>query len=190
MLHELLSAEELEVGVLNPLHQDRSVRELEGVLQIQKPDGETGPGRRSAGGGRKAFGVVALVRLPVDQAREHGDRMAHVEEIVQPGLRHVGLSGLGDYGLHGGLFPFGFRTSTLTFGAVGASLGMAMFAIDSMCCKNVALGRLRASRPDTPEREKPLDVANRQCAKALESCSRPTIYKAVIVSADDRSASS
>ena len=109
VLHELLSAEELEVGVLNPLHQDRSVRELEGVLQIQKPDGETGPGRRSAGVGRKVFGVVALVRLPVDLVREHDDRMAHVEEIVQPGLQHVGLSGLGDYGLHGGLFFFGFE---------------------------------------------------------------------------------
>ena len=109
MLHELLSAEELEVGVLNPLHQDRSVRELEGVLQIQKPDGETGPGRRSAGVGRKAFGVVALVRLPVDQACEHDDRMVHVEDVLQPVHQQVGLSGLGDYGLHGGLFFLAFE---------------------------------------------------------------------------------
>ena len=109
MLHELLSAEELEVGVLNPLHQDRSVRELEGVLQIQKPDGETGPGRRSAGVGRKVFGAVALDLLPVDLVREHGDRMAHVEEIVQPGLQHVGLSGFGGYGLHVGLFFLAFE---------------------------------------------------------------------------------
>ena len=54
----------------------------------------------------------------------------------------------------------GFRTSTLTFGTAGASLGMAIFAINSMFCKNVALGnialgRLRASRPDTPEKGKP-----------------------------------
>ena len=101
VLHELLSAEELEVGVLNPLHQDRSVRELEGVLQIQKPDGETGPGRRSAGVGRKAFGVVALVRLPVDQACEHDDRMVHVENVLQPVHQHVGCPGWGIMGFMG-----------------------------------------------------------------------------------------
>ena len=48
-----------------------------------------------------------------------------------------------------------------------------------MCCKNVAIVRLRASRPDPPEKEKPLDVANRQCGKGLKSFSRPTIYTAV-----------
>ena len=51
-----------------------------------------------------------------------------------------------------------------------------MFAIDSMCCKNVAIGRQKASRPDPAEKEKPLDVASRQCGKGLKSCSRPTIY--------------
>ena len=112
MLHELLSAEELEVGVLNPLRQDRVVRELEGVLQIQKPDGETGLGRRSAGVGRKAFGVVALVRLPVDQAREHDDRMLHVEDVLQPVHQQVGLSGLGVMGFVG---PLLFWLSNLDF---------------------------------------------------------------------------
>ena len=116
MPHELLSAEELEVGVLKPLRQDRDVRELLGVLQKQKPGGETGPGRRSAGVGRKVVGVVALDSLPVDQVRKLDDRMAHVEEILQPGLEQVGLSGGEDFWLHGGLFVFGFRGPILTSG--------------------------------------------------------------------------
>ena len=121
MLHELLSAEELEVGVLKPLRQDRDVRELVGVLQKQKPDGETGTGRRSAGVGWKVVGVVALDRLSVHQARKHDDRMAHVEEILQPRLEQVGLSGGEDFGLHGGLFVFGFRGPILTSGTERAS---------------------------------------------------------------------
>ena len=141
--HELLSAEELEVGVLKPLRQDRDVRELVGVLQKQKPGGETGPGRRSAGVGRKVVGVVALESLPVDQARKLDDRMDHVE--------------------------------VLTSGTERASRGTAIFAINSMCWAKVALDRHRAGRPDPHEKRRPLDMENRQCAKALESCSRSTI---------------
>ena len=109
VLHELLAAEELEVGVLNPLLQDRGVRELAGVLQKQKSGGETGPGRRPSGVGRKEAGMVALDRIPVDQVGEHDDRMVHVEEVLQPGPQHVGLSGFGNFGLHGRLFFLVFK---------------------------------------------------------------------------------
>lgn len=68
---------------LDNLHQDRAVRELVGLLNIQKSDGETRPGRWSAGVRLKVFGVVALDRTPVDQACEHDDRMVLVAEIVQ-----------------------------------------------------------------------------------------------------------
>ena len=129
---------------------------------------------------RKVFGVVALDLFPVDPGREKDDRMAHVEKIVQPVQQHVGLSGFTDYRLHGGFFFFGFRTSILTFGAAGASLVMAIFTISSMCCKYVAPGRFKESRSNPPEKENSLDVTNRQCKKALESCSRPTIIYVVV----------
>ena len=59
-------------------------------------------------------GVVALHRLPVEQARKQDDRMARFEEILQPRLEQVGLSGFDDFGLHVGLFVFGFRGPILT----------------------------------------------------------------------------
>ena len=45
-----------------------------------------------------------------------------------------------------------------------------------MCCAKVALDRHRADRPDPPEKRRPLGMENSECAKALESCSRSTIY--------------
>ena len=56
-----------------------------------------------------------------------------------------------------------------------ASRRMAIFAINSMCCAKVALGRHRAGRPDPHEKRRPLVMENRQCAKAPESCSRSTL---------------
>lgn len=66
--------------------------------------------------------------------------MAHVEEILQYGRHHVGLSGFEVFELHGGFFVFGFRGSILIFGVVRTSLGMATFAINSMCYAKVGSG--------------------------------------------------
>ena len=61
------------------------------------------------------------------------------------------------------------------FGASGASRGTSIFAINSMCCARATFDRPKPLDRIRLKKGSPLDVANRQCTKALESCSRPTI---------------
>ncbi len=102
MAEELLAAEVLEIGVLQPSFAELFVREVEGVLE----EGQAG---HEAGGQGRLSGSVAVdgaeVRLeggPCDLVGELHEGVLEVDDLIEPGAEEVGLSAVAPFlGSHG-----------------------------------------------------------------------------------------
>src|SRR5215212_813181 len=92
VLEELLSAEELEVGVLDPALTQHLIGEVVHVLE----DGE--PSHRACGKGWAAGAVLVdrpeplLKQVPVNGSREPHKRMLRIDNLVEPGPEEVDLA--------------------------------------------------------------------------------------------------
>jgi hypothetical protein len=94
VLKELLTAEELEIRVLDPALAEHLVGEVVQVLH----NGE--PRHQSRGQGRPAGPVLVdrpeafLEEAPVDRTGELHERVARIDDLVEPGPEQVRLPGL------------------------------------------------------------------------------------------------
>ena len=102
MAEELLTAEVLEIGILQPAFAELLVREVEGVLE----DGQAG---HEACGQGWASGLVVVdgseVGLedgPADLMSEPDEGVFEVEDLIEPGAKEIGLSAVAPFfGSHG-----------------------------------------------------------------------------------------
>ena len=92
MLEELLAAEELVIGVLQPALAQHFIGEVVGVL-------EDGQSRHQPRRQRRPARLVLVDRAepfleerPVDRPRQLHQRMVHVDDRVQPRAQKIGLS--------------------------------------------------------------------------------------------------
>jgi hypothetical protein len=89
VLEELLAAEQLEIGVLQPTLAQRLVREIVCVLQDRQ--GRHQPGRK-----RRLARFVGIDRAeplfqkpPVDLTPEPGQRVIGIDDLVETGAKHI-----------------------------------------------------------------------------------------------------
>ena len=92
---ELLAAEELEVGVLDPARAQRLVGQIVRVLEDRQPRHQPRRQRRLAGYVGIGRAAALLDEAPVDQAREADEFVVEIEDLVETGAEHVRLPGLG-----------------------------------------------------------------------------------------------
>ena len=92
VLEELLAAEQLEIGVLDPPLAQRLVGEVVHVLEDRQPRHQPRRQRRMAGSLRIDRAEPRLEKSPIDRSGELGQRMAHVDDLVEPGAKEVVLT--------------------------------------------------------------------------------------------------
>ena len=94
MLEELLAAQILEIGVLNPTRAQRLVRQVEGVLEDRQP----GHQPRRQGRHARSVGIDRAETLfqhrPVDGLRQPHQFVLHVENLIKAGAEQILFSRL------------------------------------------------------------------------------------------------
>ena len=82
---ELLAAEQLEIRVLDPALAQRLVRQVMHVLEDRQPRHQPRRQRRMAGSVRIDRAEPLFQKRPIHRSGELGQRMAHVDDLVQAG---------------------------------------------------------------------------------------------------------
>jgi hypothetical protein len=89
---ELLAAEELVIGVLHPALAQRLVGQIVGVFEDGQPRHQSRRQRRLTGAIRIGLPERLLQEPPVHLLRQHHQRMAHVDDRIQPRAQKIALS--------------------------------------------------------------------------------------------------
>src|SRR5438477_2469538 len=97
MLEELLAAEELVIGVLDPALAQHLVGEVVGVLEDRKPRHQPRRQWRPAGLVLVDRSEFLLEEGPVDRPRQLHQRVAHIDDRVQPRAQKVALPRLSSF---------------------------------------------------------------------------------------------
>ena len=94
MLEELLAAEELVIGVLDPALAQHLVGEVVGVLE----DGQSRHQSRRQWRAARIIGVdrpkLPLQEPPIHRAPQRHQRMLQVDDLIEPGAKQILLSSL------------------------------------------------------------------------------------------------
>src|SRR5271154_5875262 len=91
VLEELLAAEQLVIGVLDPARAQLLVREIVHVLEDRQPRHQPGRKRRMAGFVGVDRAEPLLQEPPVDDLAELRQRMSHVDDLVEPRPKEIVL---------------------------------------------------------------------------------------------------
>src|SRR5687768_7138496 len=94
MLEELLAAEELHVGVLDPALAQDLIGEVVQVLEDGQACHEPGRQRRSAWIVIVDGPEPLLEKAPVDSGGELHQSMAEVDDLIEPGSKQIRLARL------------------------------------------------------------------------------------------------
>ncbi|MBB6301320.1 hypothetical protein GGE67_001929 [Rhizobium leucaenae] len=97
MLEELLAAEELVIGVLQPAFAQDLIGEVVGVLEDRQPRHQPRRQRRPARLVLIDRAEPLFEKRPVDRPRQLHQRMVHVDNRVQPRAQKVGLSAVASF---------------------------------------------------------------------------------------------
>ena len=89
MLEELLAAEELVIGVLDPALAQHLVGQVVRVLEDRQPRHQPRRQRRPAGVIGVNLAEPLFQKAPVHRARQRHQRMAHVDDLVEPGAEKI-----------------------------------------------------------------------------------------------------
>src|ERR1700730_6120912 len=93
MLEELLAAEELVIGVFHPALAQHLIREVIGVLEDGKPRHQS---CRQWWPARLVLidsAELPFEECPVDRPRQLHQRVAHVDDLIEPRAQDVRLAG-------------------------------------------------------------------------------------------------
>jgi len=85
VLEELLAAEVLVIGVLDPTFAQRLVGEVISVLENGQPRHQARRQRRAAGTIRIDLAEPPFQEPPIDCAARRHQRILHVDDLIEPG---------------------------------------------------------------------------------------------------------
>src|SRR6185437_2796135 len=91
VLEELLAAEELVIGVLDPARAQILVGEIVHMLEDRKPRHQSRRQRRMSSLVRIDGAEPPLEKAPVDRPAELRQRVLRVDDLVEPGLEEIVL---------------------------------------------------------------------------------------------------
>jgi hypothetical protein len=94
VLEELLAAEQLEVGVLEPALAQRLVGEVVQMLEDREPGHQPGRQGRPAGILVVDLAKALLEEAPVDRLRELHQCVIGIDDLIEPRPKQIGLAAL------------------------------------------------------------------------------------------------
>src|SRR6056297_2356121 len=92
----------LIIRVLHPAGDDGLVRQVEGVLEVEKPRDQPRRCRWPSNARREETGPLSLEKFPVDQLRQLHQLVARIDHVGQAGTQEVILIFSADTRLHHG----------------------------------------------------------------------------------------
>jgi len=143
VLEELLAAEQLVIGVLHPALAQHLVGKVVGVLEDDQPRHQSRRQRRLAGAVGVDRSELPLQEAPVDRPRQLHQRVAHVDDRVQPRAQKIGLSRLSP-------FLWSHRSLRCDHGITARDSMESTNEIASFC--PVKAQKLANSKPISPEK--------------------------------------